>query len=158
MKLKNSLFLTVPLAFTLTFSSCSDDDDSSSSSSSSGYTVSSIQNTVQSGTWRITLFNDSGNDETYHFSGYTFEFNANGALIATNDSITNAGTWSVTDDSGDDDDGSSDLDFNIMFPTPQEFVDLTDDWDIVDKSETMISLRDVSGGNGDVDQLIFEKN
>jgi hypothetical protein len=50
------------------------------------------------------------------------------------------------------------LDFNITFSAPANFVDLTDDWDIVSYSNTTISLIDVSGGNGGTDTLVFTKN
>ena len=38
----------------------------------------------------------------------------------------------------------NDLDFNIAFTTPANFVDLTDDWDIVSRTDTKIQLIDVS--------------
>ncbi|MFM7710641.1 MAG: hypothetical protein ACKO5C_06960 [Ferruginibacter sp.] len=30
--------------------------------------------TITSGTWRVTLYNDSGQDETANFAGYAFSF------------------------------------------------------------------------------------
>ena len=39
-----------------------------------------------------------------------------------------------------------------------EFEELTDDWEITEKSATVIKLRDVSGGNGGTDYLTFTKN
>ena len=39
-----------------------------------------------------------------------------------------------------------------------EYMDLSDDWDIVERTDTKIRLQDVSGGNGGTDYLTFEKN
>jgi len=68
------------------------------------------------------------------------------------------GTWSVSTDDSNDDNPSNDLDFNIAFGSPADFLDLTDDWDVTTYSSTTISLIDVSGGNGGTDVLIFTKN
>lgn len=133
-------------------SMCSKDDDNNSSSSNQTQVV----NTVQSGTWRITLFNDSGTIKTTNFTGVNFTFGSNNVLTATGSS-TVTGTWSVTD-SNSNDDTLNDLDFNIAFSTPANYMDLSDDWDIVERTDTKIRLQDVSGGNGGTDYLTFEKN
>jgi hypothetical protein len=133
-------------------SMCSKDDDNNSSSSNQTQVV----NTVQSGTWRITLFDDSGTIKTTNFTGVNFTFGNNNVLTATGSS-TVTGTWSVTD-SNSNDDTLNDLDFNIAFSTPANYMDLSDDWDIVERTDTKIRLQDVSGGNGGTDYLTFEKN
>lgn len=126
-----------------------------------GNCTSQIQNTiqtnVQSGTWRITFFEESGNDETVNFNGYNFMFNSNGELTATNGTLNYIGAWSVSD-SNSNDDSQDDLDFNINFNLTNEFMDLNDDWDFISNSATKIELIDVSGGNGGTDYLTFEKN
>ena len=135
---------------------CSDDD----SSSTNGNTT-EVVNTVQDGTWRITSFVEETNDETHHFTGYNFTFDDNDVLTATNGANTYTGTWSVTNSSNssdDDDNNNSDIDFNIMFASPDNFTDLNDDWDILERTDTKIRLRDISGGNGGTDYLTFEKN
>jgi hypothetical protein len=78
-------------------------------------------------------------------------------LTATNGTLTHTGIWSVTD-SNSNDDSMDDLDFNIAFTTPANFLELTDDWDIQSRTDTKIELIDVSGGNGGTDYLTFEKN
>lgn len=133
-------------------SMCSKDDDNNSSSSNQTQVV----NTVQSGTWRITLFDDSGTIKTTNFTGVNFTFGSNNVLTATGSS-TVTGTWSVTD-SNRNDDTLNDLDFNIAFSSPANYMDLSDDWDIVERTDTKIRLQDVSGGNGGTDYLTFEKN
>ncbi|WP_298895237.1 hypothetical protein [uncultured Psychroserpens sp.] len=148
------------LSFSLMSFSCSDDDDGNPNDNSQQ--IAQIETTVESGTWRITNFNDSGQNETSDFTGYDFTFNSDGSLVATNGSTTMTGTWSVTDDSNSNDDSSSDddIDFNIFFAVPEtnNFEDLNDDWDIVSTSSTRIELIDISGGNGGTDMLTFERN
>lgn len=134
-------------------SMCSSDDNSSSSQDPTP-----VVNTATQGTWRVTSYIDSGTDETNHFSGYNFTFATGGVLSAANGTNTCTGTWSVTTDNSNDDNPSSDLDFNIFFASPADFADLSDDWDVVSYSDTSISLIDVSGGNGGTDTLVFTKN
>ena len=161
MKKVCNLGLLLMLSFSLMSSMCSNDDDGGSPNDNS-LEIAEIVTIAQSGTWRITNFNDSGQNETSDFNGYDFSFNADGSLVATNGSNSLTGTWSVTDDSNSSDDSSSDddIDFNIFFPVPEsnDFEDLNDDWDIVSTSSTRIELMDVSGGNGGTDMLTFEKN
>lgn len=135
-------------------SMCSNDDDNSNSSAD----PTPVINTVNQGTWRVTLYNDSGTIKTSNFTGYNFTFGSGSSLTATNGSNTYNGTWSVTSSNSNDDSPSNDLDFNIGFSTPASFADLTDDWDIVTYTASKIELRDVSGGNGGTDLLTFEKN
>jgi hypothetical protein len=135
-------------------SMCSSDDNSNTSADPTP-----VINTVTSGTWRITLYEDNGVNETNNYANYIFTFNSNGVLTAANTTSYN-GTWSVTA-SNSNDDSQDDLDFNIAFlaPAPNAFTDdLTDDWDIVSYTATRIQLIDVSGGNGGTDYLTFEKN
>jgi len=135
-------------------SMCSSDDNSSSSSSNPNPVI----NTVNQGTWRVTSYIDSDTDETSHFTGYNFTFATGNVLTATNGTNTYTGSWSVTIDNSNDDNPSSDLDFNILFASPANFADLSDDWNIVSRTDTKVELIDVSGGNGGTDYLTFEKN
>lgn len=149
--------LLLMLSFSLMSSTCSSDDDDGGQIDNS-QEIAQIENDVQSGTWRITSYVDSGQDETNDFNGYTFTFGSDGTLTAENGTNTMTGTWSVTDDSSSS--SSSDIDFNIFFPVPDtnDFEDLNDDWDIVSSMSTKLELIDVSGGNGGTDTLTFEKN
>ena len=135
-------------------SMCSSDDNNSNSAAD----PTPVINTVNQGTWKITLYNDSGTIKTSNFTGYNFTFGSGSVLIATNGSNTYNGTWSVTSSNSNDDNPNNDLDFNIGFTTPANFADLSDDWDIVTYTSTKIQLIDVSGGNGGTDYLTFEKN
>ncbi len=147
MKSIKSIALLLLVAF-----ACSDDNSDTTNQS----TVISI---ASSGTWRITYYYDTDKEETSSYAGYNFTFGST-ALTATNGTNTYTGTWSVTD-SNSNDDSMDDLDFNISFnnpPAPSSFEDLSDDWDIIEVTDTKIKLIDVSGGNGGTDYLTFEKN
>lgn len=159
-KLVSNKLILIPALFCLFMlnvaSMCSSDDDNSSS-----VNATAVSNTAKQGTWRVTSYIDSGNDETNHFSGYDFTFAAANVLTASNGTNNYTGTWSVTsDDSSNDDDSSSgdDIDFNIAFASPADFADITEDWEIVSYSSNKISLVHISGGNGGTDTLVFTKN
>ncbi len=168
--MKKTFLKTIALfSLAIAFVACSSGDDpapdDNNNNNNNNQTSADITTDIaETGAWRITSFIDSGQDETADFNGYTFTFNPNGTLIATNGSDTVTGTWSVTDDSSNsssDDDGNStdDDDFNIFFPVPEsnKFEDLNDDWDFVSVSNTKIELIDISGGNGGTDLLTFQK-
>lgn len=144
----------IAVLFIVTLSSCNNDDDNSSSNVNN---PTDVINIVNNGTWRITYYYDTDYEETSSFTGYNFTFGANNILTASNGTNNYSGIWSVTD-SNSNDDSISDLHFNIAFTSPIEFEDLTDDWEITEKSSTVIKLRDVSGGNGGTDYLTFTKN
>lgn len=152
MKLCASRSLSMMLLVALLGISCNLDDDSLPNT-----TPTEVEMTVQSGTWRITLFEEEGNDETYHFNGFTFTFGDGGVLLAVNGTTSYEGSWSIGSSSSNDD-NPSDIDFNIFFPLSNAFEELNDDWDIISRSDTRIELIDVSGGNGGTDYLTFEKN
>lgn len=152
---KNVILLAMMMGAFLA-SSCSSDDNGASTNHP---TANEIIQVVSSGTWRITSYIDSGNDETADFAGYNFAFTASTNIVAAaNGTDTYSGIWSVENDS--DDDEPHDIDFNLAFtaPSPQSFIDLSDDWDILEHTATKIRLIDVSGGNGGTDYLTFEKN
>lgn len=152
-KIKFSLVMT--MLFMLTTSSmCSSDDNSSSSNVNNPIDVINI---VNNGTWRITYYYDTDQEETSSFNGYNFTFGASNVLTASNGTNNYSGNWSVTD-SNSNDDNPSDLHFNIAFSSPAQFEQLSDDWEIIEKSATIIKLKDVSGGNGGTDFLTFTKN
>ncbi|HEX9979422.1 MAG TPA: hypothetical protein VGB50_02525 [Flavobacterium sp.] len=141
-------------------STCSSDDDNSSSSQN----TTEVVNTVSQGTWRVTSFVEDGDDHTNYFSNFTFTFAGSNVLTAVNGTTTYTGAWSVTNDhSGNDDDdsghhSSNDVDFNIAFSAPNNFEELTEDWHILERTDTKIRLEHVSGGDGSIDTLTFEKN
>lgn len=159
--MKKNLFKPVMLfLMAMTFVACSDDDSNNDSNNNSNNSTEETAAIVSASNWVITNFIDSGQDETSDFNGYTFSFNANGTVVATNGTNTVNGTWSITDsNSSSDDDNYEDDDFNLNFPPGDDlFEDLNDDWDFISVSNTKIELIDISGGNGGTDYLTFEKN
>ena len=153
MRIKNLKLVLLLSVLVFTVLNCSEDDNDPAPQETQQQ---QIQNEVASGSWIISNFVDSGTDETNDFSGFVFDFQTSGDLVATNNTITYTGTWSITD-SNSNDDSTDDLHFNIFFNLTNDFEDLNDDWDIISYSSTSIVLRDVSGGNGGVDDLTFTK-
>lgn len=145
-------------SFSLMSVTCSDDDNSVDNSEQ----IAQTKAIAESGTWRITNFNDSGIDETSDFIGYNFTFLPDGTINASRDGTNVQGTWFISsDDSSSDDDGDdNDIEFNIFFSVSNtnNFIELNDDWDIIAISATKIELIDVSGGNGGTDLLTLEMN
>ena len=115
-----------------------------------------VEDSVIEGSWKVTRFEEDGEDETYYFSDYMFDFKDGGTVTATSSNNTVSGTWSVQEDNSNDD-SSSDVDFVLSFPATNNFDELSDDWDIDEQSDSKLELKDVSGGDGSVDRLTFEK-
>ncbi|HNL06471.1 MAG: hypothetical protein JNM36_02070 [Chitinophagales bacterium] len=137
------LLLATVLSFTFSFSSCTNDDDSSDDNSP-------INTSQLTGNWKITLFSEDGDDETYYFTNNVFVFNSNGTVTTTHNGSTINGTWTT----GTDDSQSK---FILNFGTTTPFDELNDDWHVLSQTATKIELEDVSGGNGGTDILHFTK-
>ena len=139
------IFIMLLIITTVAVSSCSKDDENLADPSQT-------QQNVQSGTWRVTLYNDSGENRTSNFNGYNFTFNSNGSVTASNGVITQTGTLSVYTDSGV-------TKFQLTFQTVSgPFEEISEDWRILTQSTVKVELENVSGGNGGTDYLTFEKN
>ena len=152
------------LIIAMTLMGCSKNDDNNVDDSNNSTSADRVISIAISGSWRISLFSDDGENETSDFNGFVFNFNSDGTVVATKGNTTINGTWSVMDDSSNsssDDDGNStdDDDFIIFFNVPQssDFDDLNDDWDIISVTANKMELIDVSGGNGGTDLLTFVK-
>jgi hypothetical protein len=140
-------FITILVVLACSSIGCSDDDDNSQVSSPN-----EINATVTSGGWIVTLFKEDNVVQTDNFSGYVFTFAANGDLSATNGSTTQSGDWSTYSDSG-----YTKLD--LMFDALDgPFEEISEDWRVISRTVTKIELKHVSGGDGSVDFLTFEKN
>jgi hypothetical protein len=106
---------------------------------------------VTSGTWKVTLFTDSGNDETSDFAGYTFTFSDAGTLTALKNGVTKTGTWSVNNSSN-----KFNIDLGPKVDTNKPLGELTDDWKIISNTETVIRLTDDNASSNEF--LTFTKN
>lgn len=133
--------------FSVLLSSCQNMDDNSSSA----INTTTVSNTVSTGSWRVTYYWDTDHEETSSFSGYSFVFGSSNVLTATKNGTTVTGTWSTILD-----DSLTKLVLN--FSDPADFVEISDDWHVVERTATKIRLQDVSGGNGGTDYLTFERN
>ena len=100
--------------------------------------------------WKVANYNDSGEDKTNVFVDYTFKFMAEGKVTATKGNDTIEGTWSTLIDSGIEN-------LTLNFGTNQPLDEFSDDWDVENKREDRIELKDVSGGDGSTDKLVFER-
>lgn len=146
--MKNILRISVLSIILMTvIASCKKDDDSSTNSSPSSSTA--LNNGIKQGTWRISYFNDSGNDETSHYTDYMFQFNSNGTVTANKSGNSVSGNWST---GNDDSTAKLLLNFNVI-----PFTELNEDWHLIEQSSNLIKLEHVSGGNGGTEYLTFEK-
>lgn len=109
-----------------------------------------LVNALTSGDWYVTYFFDD-TDETTDFADYVFNFASDNTATATDMSGTTNGSWSTT--SGDD----TELGLNLNFGTGIPLDELADDWDVLEVTNDIIRLKDVSGGDGSEDFLTFER-
>lgn len=159
--------------------------------------------------WFVDKLERNDNDLEDNFTGYDFNFTADGTVTVTAGMGSFSGTWeasgsgnniqvvlSISDLSdipdtwtlheielengeskvdlringedrlrfknsctlGDFNGGmtTGEIDFNIFFASPEDFNELSDDWNIISHSATKIELIDESG-DGEIDLLTFEK-
>jgi len=142
MKMKTIKFIALALLTMSTVVSCKKDEKISPSNSSA---------VLQDATWKVTLFSEDGVNETNYFTGYSFDFQDGGIVKATSGSNTVNGTWVTREDSG-----KTKLDLN--FDYINNFDELDEDWEILSQNSTKMELKHVSGGDGSIDLLTFEKN
>lgn len=109
-----------------------------------------LVNALTSGDWYVTYFFDD-TDETADFADYVFNFASDNTATATDMSGTTNGSWSTT--SGDD----TELGLNLNFGTGIPLDELADDWDVLEVTNDIVRLKDVSGGDGSEDFLTFER-
>jgi len=113
-----------------------------------------VEKTLVEGNWKITLFQEDNENETYYFTGYVFTFKNDNTVSAVNGSTTINGTWKLEKESNDDNPKHTEL--ILTFPAQNNFDELTDDWHVIKLEDKRIELEDISG-DGSVDKLTFEK-
>ncbi len=104
---------------------------------------------LSTGSWFVNVLEANGADHTANFDGYEFSFLRNGSAVAVGSNNSINGFWTAQIDNGN-------LDFILNFETTtnSDFSELNDDWDVLESSQTIIRLSDVSG-NGETDLLTF---
>lgn len=129
MKFQKLNIVSLIVLVLILFSSCKKDDSSN------------ITDIVVNGNWKISLFQEDGSVKTSDYSGYSFIFNSNNTISATKNSLSTNGTWS----SGNDDSKSK---LVINFGSVSPLDELNEDWEILEKSSSIIKLKHISGGDG----------
>lgn len=211
--------VTVTGTWSLTIDDDPDDDsnDDSSSSNDDGdddcnnCTVFQLTEVLtECDDWFVDKLERNDNDLEDNFTGYDFNFTADGTVTVTAGMDSYSGTWEASG-SGNNiqvvltisglsnfentwtlheielENGESkvdlringvdrlrfkngctignfsgsqttgEIDFNIFFASPEDFNELSEEWNIVSYSDTKIELIHVSGGDGVTDLLTFEK-
>ncbi|WP_181899508.1 hypothetical protein [Flagellimonas nanhaiensis] len=109
-----------------------------------------LVNALTNGDWYITYFFDD-TDQTTDFAAYTFNFASDNTATASDSNGTTNGSWSTA--SGDE----TPLGLNLNFGTGVPLDELADDWDVLEVTNDIIRLKDISGGDGSEDFLTFER-
>jgi hypothetical protein len=109
-----------------------------------------VAQVASSGTWRVTLFTDSGNDETADFNGYSFTFSGS-TVTAVKNGTSKSGAWSVNSSSN-----KFNIDLGPKDNTNKPLGELTDDWKIISYTATEIKLTDDNAASNEF--LTFTKN
>lgn len=138
----NKVFFLIILGMTFLMSSCTDDvsDDSQN------------DNLFHSD-WYVSQYLKEGKDETSAFQGYFFEFSDSNLLTARKGSSIITGTWNLITDSG-----RQKLIIN-MNVSDGYFEEISEDWIVIEKTEKLIRLEDLSGSspNNQKDILHFSR-
>lgn len=122
----------------LLFISCSKDDNGNSTDDmNDSNQFAQLETDIQNGLWEVSSFIDRGEDKTFDYEGYEFEFQADGVVIGQTDLFSETGTWDY-DNSNISDNGEL---LKLQFNGTEPFPDLSEDWEIVAASTTSFSLE-----------------
>jgi hypothetical protein len=108
----------------------------------------SLKAALQDENWKISLYIDCNEDETYHFTGYTFSFDTTGIVAVYDTLAVTTGTWLSRTSDGHN---KFDLNFGKTYP----FHKINDDWHIIEQTEAIIRLEDISKKSGEAEFLTF---
>ncbi len=122
---------------------CSNDDGGGNTDPSD------FENYLTTGVWYVTYFFDDY-DETSDFVDYEFSFAVDGSAEATNATGSTPGTWDFYVDSGVDK-------VDLFFGTTSPLDEIDEDWEILEVTNDIIRLKHISGGDGSVDFLTYER-
>lgn len=139
----NRMFVFTLMCLALVLSGCDNDDDLSNQDPVAGAAL-KIQ-----GQWSVTSYVKEGSNQTSVFQNHFFTFQSNGSILVTKSgSQVSSGTWKVIQDGGQ-------LKLDLVLSGGSYFQEITEDWEIVSTSSGSLSLKNVSGGNGGTDLLVF---
>ncbi len=104
-----------------------------------------ISTNTPQGVWKITWYFDKDKDETNDFAAYSFEFLDDGTFSGNlPDGSAILGTWTQTSSK-----------FIIDINGAQPLDKLNDDWQILEKTDAIIRLKDDNDTH--LEELTFEK-
>lgn len=127
------------LALTGIISSCKNASDDPVPSSTNAITQDKMEEMISDYEWKVSEFIDKGEDETYKFNGYVFNFKKDKILEVKFGDNTATGSWSVA--KNDDNSGSADR-FIISVLGNDTLDEASNDWIRIEVTEDLISLKD----------------
>ena len=110
-----------------------------------------LQSTITQGNWAVANFSNNGNNQTQIFSGYTFNFNAQNAVLVTFLESTVPGNWTANVE------GPLPVLFLQFFATNDVLQILNTSWEILHVAPSEIRLRRTNADSGTVNLLTFTK-
>jgi hypothetical protein len=129
---------------------CDEDDDNDHNDDDEDPDDSELFVELVKGEWIVGyFFNET--DKTSDFTDYKFTFSTDSTVIADNGSNQINGTW----DGKSEDNGSHELE--LKFAETALFVQLEDDWDVLDFDGKVIKLMDEDTVEGSKRFLNFER-
>lgn len=114
--------------------------------------ITQVSEQVADGKWRVEQFVDDNDNYTGFFSGWTFDFQANGTLVIEGNGITYNGSWYIDDDRS----SSRGKELYIFIPSgPDPLLDMEEDWYFTEFTSNRMSLYDPEVLGNDI--LIFTR-
>ena len=114
--------------------------------------VSEIRNIMMGGDWVVASYVEADMDSTVDYNGYSVQFMAEYQIsVLEGGEAFGMGLWRVLRNS------DQELKVYLNFGDSMPFDELTDDWTFVSITDTRIELKDISGGDGSISTLVFEK-
>ena len=111
--------------------------------------VQRVKSFVTNGSWVVASYVNDGVDETTDFSGFEFQFNAEGRAVAEGNGQMVEGSWVVYLD-------DDVIDFEINLGENDPLDNLNEDWEVVSATETRIELKQTDN-NVITETVVFEK-
>mgnify|MGYP006436809545 CR=1 FL=1 len=114
--------------------------------------VQEVNDQIGGHVWTVDRFVDDDDNYTGFFSGWTFDFQENGTLVADNNGTQYNGSWYVEED--DDDRRGKEL-YLFFDNGPDQLQDMEEDWYFDELSNNRMSLYDPELVGRD--ELVFVK-
>jgi hypothetical protein len=126
---------------------CDEDDDNDYNDDD--VDVSGLIAVLTDGQWEISSYFDK-QDETAAFANFVFTFLQGDTALATNGVSSVNGKWKSYGDMGV-------IELDLDFGREKPLDELKEDWEPVEFSNSIIKLKNVSGGDGAIRTLAFRK-